>query len=106
MKGLIESFDVFDEGDIDLSPNWEFSTFLKAELIIKSDSLNVKKIYNQDCYENDVYIFLFKMAELLTKEENVKIETHEYAKKADKVYVKVNNYIFKDAKEAYFNINK
>lgn len=108
MKGLIgsiETFDVTDNGYIDLSPNYEFVTFLRAELIIKSDSLEIKKVYNTIC-DFEIGSFIYEMMNILIKEDNITIESREYIKEGDKEYVKVKHFCFKELKEVYLNFKK
>lgn len=109
MKGLIESiesFDVNDNGFIDLSPNYEFSTFLKTELMIKSDNLEMKYMYEIEYNEFHIFGVLFMMMDLLIIQKNLTIETHEYIEKGGKKYVKVRNFDFKELTKAYLNIKK
>lgn len=105
MKGFIQKIDVADNGYIDLSKNYEFITFLRAEIIIKSDSLEIKKVYNDAC-DFEIGSFIFEMMNVLIKEDNITIEYHEYIKEGGKEYVKVKHFCFKELKEAYFNFNK
>lgn len=103
MKGFIQKIDVADNGYIDLTPNFEFSTFLRTELIIKSESLGMKYVYSTEYNYEHILAVLFMMMDLLILQKNLIIETHEYTEKGGKEYVKVKHFCFKKLKEAYFN---
>ena len=89
--------------EIILTPNYEITTFRKAELVIKSDNLEIKKVYNDVDY--NIFEFLFFSMDLLMKEENVVIKYYKYIKKGNKDYIEVRELNFQALIEYYKELN-
>ena len=98
MKLIMNSYD--EEEKIDLTTNNEIITFKKAELIIKSDNLEIKKVYKDSEY--NAYGFLFSIMEILKEEKNVVIKEYNYINKADRALIAYKEICFEELQKMYW----